>query len=184
MARSLNKVFLIGSVGNIETRVINNGDSVATISLATDESYVNKQTGQKVEQTEWHRVVVFGKLAEIASRYVTKGSKLHIEGKLRTREWEKDGVKRYTTEIVMNEMLMLGGGQNQGVGQQPPQNGHQVQQQQAYAQQQQAFEPQQQQVHPQQGHVPQQNQQFAPMPPQHNQFAESMTNSFDDDIPF
>lgn len=109
MARSVNKVTLIGIVGNdIELRTISNtGNSAVNVSLATDESYMDRNTGMKVDQTEWHRISAFGKLAEIIHQYVRKGSRIYIEGKLRTREWEKDGVKRYTTEIIANEMMML-----------------------------------------------------------------------------
>merc|ERR1711879_629331 len=86
-----------------------NGNAVANLSLATDESYNDRQTGQKVEQTEWHRITVYGKLAEIVQQYLKKGARAYFEGKLRTREWEKDGIKRYTTEIIANDMLMLDG---------------------------------------------------------------------------
>ena len=109
MGRSVNKVTLIGTLGrDPEVRFLPNGNPVANISLATDESYKDKSTGQKVEQTEWHRLTVYGKLAEICQTYLTKGSKAYFEGKLRTREWEKDGVKRYSTEIVVSDMTMCG----------------------------------------------------------------------------
>ena len=109
MGRSVNKVTLIGTLGrDPEVRFLPNGNPVANISLATDESYKDKATGQKVEQTEWHRLTIYGKLAEICQQYLTKGSKAYFEGKLRTREWEKDGVKRYSTEIVVNDMTMCG----------------------------------------------------------------------------
>lgn len=109
MGRSVNKVTLIGTLGrDPEVRFLPNGNPVANISLATDESYKDKATGQKVEQTEWHRLTVYGKLAEICQTYLTKGSKAYFEGKLRTREWEKDGVKRYSTEIVVSDMTMCG----------------------------------------------------------------------------
>ncbi|ASP38871.1 single-stranded DNA-binding protein [Bacterioplanes sanyensis] len=108
MGRSVNKVTLIGTLGrDPEVRYMPNGNAVANISLATDESYNDKQTGQKVEQTEWHRITIYGKLAEIVQQYLKKGSRAYFEGKLRTREWEKDGVKRYTTEIIANDMMML-----------------------------------------------------------------------------
>ncbi len=110
MGRSVNKVTLIGTLGrDPEVRYMPNGNAVANVNLATDESYTDKQTGQKVEQTEWHRITVYGKLAEIIQQYLKKGSKAYFEGKLRTREWEKDGVKRYTTEIIANDMMMLDG---------------------------------------------------------------------------
>lgn len=108
MGRSVNKVTLIGTLGrDPEVRYMPNGNAVANITIATDESYNDKQTGQKVEQTEWHRLVAYGKLAEIIQQYLKKGSRAYFEGKLRTREWEKDGVKRYTTEIITNDMMML-----------------------------------------------------------------------------
>lgn len=108
MARSVNKVTLIGTLGrDPEVRYLPNGNAVANLSLATDESYNDKQTGQKVEQTEWHRLTVYGRLAEICQQYLKKGSRAYFEGRLRTREWEKDGIKRYTTEIITNEMMML-----------------------------------------------------------------------------
>ena len=126
MARSINKVTLIGTLGrDPEVRYLPNGNAVANLSLATDESYNDKGTGQKVEQTEWHRLTVYGRLAEICQQYLKKGSRAYFEGKLRTREWEKDGVKRYTTEIICNEMMMLdsrgegmgmGGGMGSGMG--------------------------------------------------------------------
>lgn len=123
MARSVNKVTLIGTLGrDPEVRYLPNGNAVANLSLATDESYNDKATGQKVEQTEWHRLTVYGRLAEICQQYLKKGSRAYFEGKLRTREWEKDGVKRYTTEIIANEMMMLdsrGDGMNSGAGQMP-----------------------------------------------------------------
>lgn len=108
MSRSVNKVTLIGTVGrDPETRFSPGGSAVASFSMATNESYNDKNTGQRVEQTEWHRIVAFGKLAEIMQQYVKKGSKLYVEGKLKTNEWEKDGIKRYSTDIVVNEMVML-----------------------------------------------------------------------------
>ena len=108
MVRSFNKVTLIGTLGrDPEVRYMPNGNAVANLSLATDESYNDKTTGQKVEQTEWHRLTIYGKLAEICQQYLKKGSRAYFEGKLRTREWEKDGVKRYTTEIIANDMMML-----------------------------------------------------------------------------
>gem|GEM_PF-23367 len=113
MARGVNKVILIGNVGgDPETRYMPNGNAVTNITLATTDSWKDKQTGQLQERTEWHRVVLFGKVAEIAGEYLRKGSQCYIEGRLQTREWEKDGVKRYTTEIVvdMNGTMQLLGG--------------------------------------------------------------------------
>ena len=113
MARGVNKVILVGTCGqDPETRYMPNGNAVTNLSLATSEQWTDKQTGQKVEKTEWHRVVMFGKVAEIAGEYLRKGSQVYIEGKLVTREWEKDGIKRYTTEIVVDmqgTMQLLGG---------------------------------------------------------------------------
>ncbi|WP_236225725.1 single-stranded DNA-binding protein [Pseudomonas pseudonitroreducens] len=111
--RGVNKVILVGNVGgDPETRYMPNGNAVTNVTLATSESWKDKQTGQQQERTEWHRVVFFGKLAEIVGEHVTKGQQLYVEGALRTREWEKDGVKRYTTEIIVDmhgQMQMLGG---------------------------------------------------------------------------
>lgn len=109
MARGINKVILIGNLGrDPEVRYTPNGGAVATISLATTESWKDKNTGENVDRTEWHRVVFFRRLAEIAGEYLKKGSKVYIEGKLQTRKWQdKDGQDRYTTEIVANEMQML-----------------------------------------------------------------------------
>ena len=103
MARGINKVILIGNVGgDPETRHLPNGNAVTNLTLATSDGWKDKQTGQMQERTEWHRVSFFGKIAEIAGEYLRKGSKIYIEGRLQTREWEKDGVKRYTTEIVVD----------------------------------------------------------------------------------
>ncbi len=108
MARGINKVILIGNCGqDPDTRYMPSGGAVTNITLATSESWKDKQTGQQQERTEWHRIVFFNRLGEIAGEYLRKGSKVYIEGSLRTRQWEKDGVKRYTTEIVANEMQML-----------------------------------------------------------------------------
>ncbi len=108
MARGVNKVILIGNCGSDpETRYMPSGGAVTNITLATSESWKDKQSGQQQERTEWHRIVFFNRLAEIAGEYLRKGSKVYIEGALRTRQWEKDGVKRYTTEIVASEMQML-----------------------------------------------------------------------------
>ena len=108
MARGINKVILVGNVGGEpEVRYMPSGGAVTNLNIATSESWKDKQTSQTQERTEWHRVVFFNRLAEIASEYVRKGSKLYIEGSIRTRQWEQDGVKRYTTEIVASEMQML-----------------------------------------------------------------------------
>jgi single-strand DNA-binding protein len=108
MARGVNKVILLGNVGgDPETKYMPSGGAVTNLSIATSESWKDKQTGQPQERTEWHRVVFFNRLAEIASEYLGKGSKVYVEGSLRTRQWEQDGVKRYSTEIVASEMQML-----------------------------------------------------------------------------
>ncbi|MBA6119401.1 MULTISPECIES: single-stranded DNA-binding protein [Pseudomonas] len=122
MSRGVNKAILVGTVGqDPDVRYMPNGNAVTNISLATSEQWTDKQTGQKVERTEWHRVVLFGKVAEIAGEWARKGSQLYIEGKLQTREWEKDGIKRYTTEVHvdMRGTMQLLGGRPQG--QQPGQ---------------------------------------------------------------
>lgn len=108
MARGVNKVILVGNLGaDPETRYLPSGGAVTNIRIATSEIWKDKQTGQNQERTEWHRVVFFNRLAEIAAEYLKKGSKVYIEGSLRTRQWEQDGVKRFATEIVANEMQML-----------------------------------------------------------------------------
>jgi single-strand DNA-binding protein len=109
MARGINKVILVGNVGNApEVRQTTEGNAIATLSLATSEAWKDKQTGEKQEKTEWHRVVFFRQLADIVGKYVRKGSKLYIEGSLRTRKWQdQQGIDRYTTEIVANDMQML-----------------------------------------------------------------------------
>jgi single-strand DNA-binding protein len=120
MARGINKVILVGNLGNDpETRSMPNGGSVANISIATSESWKDKNTGQQQERTEWHRVVFFGRLAEIVAQYLKKGSSVYVEGSLRTNQWEKDGQKHYSTEVIASEMQMLGGrgdGGNMGGG--------------------------------------------------------------------
>jgi single-strand DNA-binding protein len=113
---SVNKVILVGNLGkDPETRYMPNGDAVTNITLATTDSWKDKSSGDKREATEWHRVVFFRKLAEIASQYLRKGSQVYIEGSLKTRKWQdKDGQDRYTTEIVADEMKMLGSRQSGG----------------------------------------------------------------------
>ena len=174
MARGVNKVILVGTCGqDPEVRYLPNGNAVTNLSLATSEQWTDKQTGQKVEKTEWHRVSMFGKVAEIAGEYLRKGSQVYIEGKLQTREWEKDGIKRYTTEIVvdMQGTMQLLGGRPQG-DQQAQGGGNNYQQ----------SAPRQQAPRPQQSSAPQQSrpapqQQAAPQPAPD-------FDSFDDDIPF
>jgi len=144
MARGINKVIVVGNLGgDPETRYMPSGSAVTNMTVATNESWKDKQTGEQKERTEWHKVAMFGRLAEIAAEYLRKGSQVYIEGKLRTRKWQdKDGQDRYTTEIIADEMQMLGGrggaggggsfgggGGQQGGGQQggggnaPPQSG-------------------------------------------------------------
>lgn len=111
MARGVNKVILIGNCGNDpETRYMPNGGAVTNVNIATSESWKDKQSGQMQERTEWHRCVFYQRLAEIAGEYLKKGSKVYVEGSLRTRKWQgQDGQDRYTTEIIVNEMQMLDG---------------------------------------------------------------------------
>ncbi len=179
MARGVNKVILVGTCGqDPEVRYLPNGNAVTNLSLATSEQWTDKQTGQKVEKTEWHRVSMFGKVAEIAGEYLRKGSQVYIEGKLQTREWEKDGIKRYTTEIVvdMQGTMQLLGGRPQG-DQQNQGGGNNYQQQQSAPRQQAQRPAQQQQQQPQQ-------QQSRPAPQQQAPQPAPDFDSFDDDIPF
>lgn len=178
MARGVNKVILVGNLGqDPEVRYMPNGNGVANISIATTDSWKDKNTGQMQERTEWHRVVLFGKLAEVAGEYLRKGSQVYIEGRLQTRKWtDQSGQEKYTTEIVVDmggQMQMLGGrGEQQGGGYQggQSQGGYQGGQQQgggygggaqqsqsnsSYAPQQQSA-PAQQQQRPQQQSAPQQ----------------------------
>ena len=120
---SVNKVIIVGNLGkDPETRYAPSGDAVTNITVATTETWKDKATGEKREATEWHRVVFFGKLAEIAGQYLKKGSQVYLEGKLKTRKWQdKDGADRYTTEINADELKMLGGkGDGQQDGQAAP----------------------------------------------------------------
>ena len=158
MARGINKVIIVGNLGNDpEVRYANNGSAIANISVATTDSWKDKNTGEQQDRTEWHRVVMFNRLGEIAGEYLKKGSQVYIEGRIQTRKWQdQSGQDRYTTEIVANEMQMLGGrgggDMSSGGG-----GGYQAPQQSA---------PQQQQ--PQQAAQP----------------AAAPVNDFDDDIPF
>ena len=114
-SRGVNKVILVGNAGNDpEYRVMPNGNGVANLSIATSEAWKDKNTGDQQEKTEWHRVIFFNKQAEIIEQYVKKGAKLYIEGRLQTRSWEQDGVKRYTTEIVASEFQFLDSRENGG----------------------------------------------------------------------
>ena len=109
----VNKVILIGNLGkDPEVRHLDNGVAVANFSIATTASYKDKNTGERIDQTEWHNIVLWRGLAEIAEKYLKKGDSVYIEGKLRSRSWEKDGVTRYTTEVVAESMNMLGGKKN------------------------------------------------------------------------
>lgn len=120
---SVNKVILVGNLGkDPETRYAPSGDAICNITLATTDTWKDKSSGEKKEATEWHRVVFFGKLAEIAGQYLKKGSQVYVEGSLRTRKWQdKDGQDRYTTEIRADEMKMLGS--RQGMGDAPMRGG-------------------------------------------------------------
>jgi len=172
MARGVNKVIIVGNIGqDPETKFTTGGAAITNISVATSESWKDKQTGQSQERTEWHRIVFFNRLAEIAGEYLKKGSKVYVEGALRTRKWQdQSGQDRYTTEIVGNEMQMLdsrsegdsqGGGHNNAPRQQAA--------------------PQQRQQAPQQQYQQQQPQQYQQAAPQQ---APQGMDSFDDDIPF
>lgn len=129
MARGINKVILIGNLGkNPETHFMpSNGNPVTNITMATSETWKDKDSGEQKERTEWHRVVFFNRLAEIAGEYLSKGSKIYVEGSLRTRKWQgQDGEDRYTTEIVASEMQMLDGkGGNDQPGSSPADDGAQ-----------------------------------------------------------
>ncbi|MFA5494676.1 MAG: single-stranded DNA-binding protein [Porticoccaceae bacterium] len=163
MARGINKVILVGNLGqDPETRYMPSGGAVTNVTLATSETWKDKQTGQPQERTEWHRVVFFNKLGEIAAQYLKKGSKVYVEGSLRTRKWQgQDGQDRYTTEIVASEMQMLDGRGGSGGGDySPPADNN-------YSQ-------------PKNRPAPQQPQQNQPQPPADS----GGFSDFDDDIPF
>ncbi|HET6433348.1 single-stranded DNA-binding protein [Dyella sp.] len=116
MARGINKVILVGNLGaDPEVRYTSSGTAITSLSVATSESWTDKQSGEKQERTEWHRVKLFGRLAEIAGEYLKKGRQVYIEGSLRTDKYtDKAGVEKYSTDIVANEMQMLGGGSEGG----------------------------------------------------------------------
>lgn len=175
-SRGVNKVILVGNLGSDpEIRYMPSGGAVANITIATSESWRDKATGEQREKTEWHRVALFGKLAEVAGEYLRKGSQVYVEGQLQTRKWQdQNGQDRYTTEVVVQGfngvMQMLGGRAQggapaQGMGQSQPQQGGWGQPQQPVMQHQPAQQPQSQ---------PQQAQ------PQYNE----PPMDFDDDIPF
>lgn len=178
-SRGINKVILVGNLGqDPEVRYASNGNAITNITLATSESYKDKNTGQMVDKTEWHRVVFFQKLAEIAGEYLRKGSQIYIEGKLETKKYtDNQGVEKYSTNIVVDgfdgKLQMLGG--KEGGNQSQGQSNNQAQQQGGYAPQQGGYAPQQQQApaqqknnagynhgnqqqRPQQGYAPQQQQ--------------------------
>lgn len=156
MARGINKVILVGNLGaDPETRYMPSGGAVTNIRLATTDSWRDKQSGDQQERTEWHRVVFFSRLAEIAAEYLRKGSQVYVEGRLQTRKWQgQDGQDRYTTEIVASEMQMLGGRAGSGGYQaaEPPQDDW--------------------------------GQQSAPKPAAKPAAASAPQDGFDDDIPF
>jgi len=167
---SINKVILVGNLGqDPEVKYMPSGGAVTNLSIATTDTWKDKSTGEKRENTEWHRVVFFNRLAEIAGEYLRKGSQIYVEGNLRTRSWEDNGIKKYSTEIVAREMQMLGGRSGGSSDFAPQQQGGGMQQQQGGGMQQQ---PSQQQA-PQQA----QQQQSAQQAPQN-------FDNFDDDIPF
>ncbi len=111
MARGINKVIVVGNLGqDPDTRYMPSGSAVTNFTVATNESWKDKQTGEQKDRTEWHKITMFGRLAEISAEYLRKGSQVYIEGKLRTEKWQdKDGNERYTTKIIADEMQMLGG---------------------------------------------------------------------------
>ncbi len=181
MARGINKVILLGHLGrDPEVKYMPNGNAVANITIATSESWKDKNTGQQQDRTEWHRVVIFGKLAEIAGQYLKKGSLVYIEGQLQTRKWtDQSGQDRYTTEIVVNmqgTMQMLdrkGGSDNSGdFGGSQDFGGYQGQQQQP------------QQSYGSQGSNQNYQQPRNNAPQQQAQQAAPTFDDFDDDIPF
>lgn len=192
MSRGINKVILVGNLGqDPEVRHTANGSAVTNITVATSESWTDKQSGQKQERTEWHRVVMFNKLGEIAGQYTRKGTKVYIEGSLRTRKWQnQQGQDQYTTEIVASDMQMLGGNPNnqQGAAGQPMQQpaNQNYQQQPARQAQRPAQQPMQQGMYQQQQQAMNQGQ----APAQQGQPQQQMApagggfDDFDDDIPF
>ncbi|MCK5896535.1 MAG: single-stranded DNA-binding protein [Cocleimonas sp.] len=176
MARGVNKVILIGTLGSDpEIKRMTSGDSVTNFNIATNESWMDKNTNQRQERTEWHRIVAFRRLADIMGQYLRKGSQVYIEGKLQTRKWQdQNGMDRYTTEIIANTMEMLGG-RSGGTGDFYGSNDQQQQPQQAPAQAPSQYnnQPAQQQTAQQQS--PQQQPSSAPA---------KNFDDFDDDIPF
>ncbi len=188
MARGVNKVILVGNLGSDpDTRYMPNGNPVTNFSIATSESWKDKQTGEKQERTEWHRVVIFNRLAEIATEYLRKGSKVYVEGSLKTRKWQdQSGADKYTTEIVVSEMQMLdsrGTSPNAGFNNNSGFSNNNMQQNQAPQQMAPSQAPQQAPMQQQQ------HQQPSYQAPQQQQAAPAVTtapvmDNFDDDIPF
>ncbi|MDH5256746.1 MAG: single-stranded DNA-binding protein [Gammaproteobacteria bacterium] len=168
MARGINKVILVGNLGNDpEVRYTPAGGAVANVTIATSETWKDKNSGQKQEKTEWHRVVMFNRLGEIAGEYLKKGSKVYVEGKLQTRKWQdKNGQDRYTTEIVASELQMLDSRGGAGDFAPSQQSSYGGQQPQSYGGQQQG-RPQQQSA-----------------PPMSEPVGAGDFSDFDDDIPF
>ena len=184
-SRGVNKVILIGNLGaDPEVRYTQNSTAIANLSIATSETWKDKQTGEPREQTEWHRCVAYRRLAEIAGEYLKKGSKVYVEGRLQTRKWTgQDNVERYTTEVVINEMQMLdsrGGTQGGRQGAAKQGQGFGGQQSGGYGGGQ--SQPSQQQQRPAPQPAQQQNQQPQQKPAEPAPF--SPDNDFDDDIPF
>ncbi|MFC3025142.1 single-stranded DNA-binding protein [Vibrio zhugei] len=178
-SRGVNKVILIGNLGgDPEVRYMPNGSAVANITIATSDSWRDKATGEQREKTEWHRVALFGKLAEVAGEYLRKGSQVYIEGQLQTRKWQdQSGQDRYTTEVVVqgfNGVMQMLGGRNGGSAQQGSGMGGQSSQQGGWGQPQQPAPQQRQQPMQQPAQQPAQQQ------PQYNE----PPMDFDDDIPF
>lgn len=194
MARGINKVILIGNLGqDPEVRYAPSGTAVANLNVATTDNWMDRQSGQRQERTEWHRIVLFNKTAEIAQQYLAKGSKVYIEGRLQTRKWQdQNGQDRYSTEVVCNDMQMLdsrggGGGMAQQGGGYPQQGGWGGQPQQPAPQQ--GYPPQQ--PAPQQQPPQQAPQQPPQQPPQQGQPGGGFGapdpgnfDDFDDEIPF
>ena len=168
-SRGVNKVILIGNLGaDPEVRYMTNGDAWATVSLATSETWKDKNTGQPQERTEWHRVVFYRRLAEIVGEYLKKGSKVYVEGSLRTRQYEKEGVKHYATDIIADQMQMLDRLNEASAG---PRSG-------GYAPASQPNPASRNDQHDRYGPPPE------PMRQPDPAFGKGMDDGFDDDIPF
>jgi len=185
--KGINKVILVGTLGrDPEMKYAPNGNAIANLSIATSEQWNDKSTGQKQEKTEWHRVVIFGKLAEVAGQYLTKGSQVYVEGKLQTRKWQDQntGQDRYSTEVVLSgfdSVMQMLGGNNQGGAQQQSMGQYNPGMQQNPVMQQQPVMKQQQQA-VQQPAV--QQQLDVQQPVQDSQFKNNHDQFSDDDVPF